>query len=103
MSFGEQLRALREERGMSLRALSRETGLALSHLQYLETDAKAPGDATLEKLAKALRVPVGDLKAEQLTGQVTYLLKESGANLNEEQRQELLDAVERAAQKGRRT
>jgi transcriptional regulator with XRE-family HTH domain len=102
VSFGEKLKSLREGREMSLRELSRKSGLVLSHVQYLEQDAKTPGDQTLERLAIALRVPVSELKAEQITGQVTLLLKEAGevGNLSQEQEQEILDAVERASRKG---
>lgn len=101
MSFGEKLRSLREERDMSLRALSRESGLALSHLQYLEGDAKVPGDQTLQRLAKALRVPVAKLQTERIAGQVTLLLKEAEGlgNLSKEQEREILDAIKRAVSK----
>jgi transcriptional regulator with XRE-family HTH domain len=105
MSFGDKLKELREGRDMSLRALSRKSGLALSHLQYLERDAKSPGDETLKRLAKALRVPVDELKTERITGQVDLLLKEAGriGPISDEQKLALLDAVERAAGKAGRS
>jgi transcriptional regulator with XRE-family HTH domain len=96
VSFGKKLRALREGRDLGLRELSRESGLALSHIQYLEQDTRTPGDETLGKLAKALRVPVAELKREQITGQVSLLLKEAG-ELTKEQEQEVLDAIQRAS------
>lgn len=102
MSFGKKLKALREEREMSVRALSRKSGLALSHMQYLERDAKVPGEQTLDRLAKALRVSVRDLRTERITGQVTLLLKEAEkvGELSDEQRREILDGLDRATRKG---
>lgn len=100
-TFGKKLKALREEREMSARALSRKTGLAYSHVLYLESDVKAPGDETLKKLAKALGVTVTELKADQVTTQVTLLLDEVRGGITDEHRAALLEAVERAAAKGR--
>jgi transcriptional regulator with XRE-family HTH domain len=97
VSFGEKLKRLREERDMSLRELSRKSDLALSHVQYLERDARTPGEETLRKLAQALGVSLKDLKTEQVSGQVLMLLSEVERPLTSEQRDELIEAVEQAS------
>jgi transcriptional regulator with XRE-family HTH domain len=99
LSFGEKLRKLREERGMSMRELSRKAELALSHVQYLENDARTPGETTIKRLAKALGVAPADLKTQQVSGQVTLLLSEVEKPLTDEQREEILAAVDRASRK----
>lgn len=103
MTFGERLKQLRDQRGMSQRELSRSAELAFSHVQYLEHDAKAPGDETIRRLARALQVNPKELKTDQVAGHVTMLLDEIEAPLTEEQRKELNAAVNKAAGKVRRT
>lgn len=61
MQFGENLRRLREERGLSASDLRDRSGLLLSHIQYLEKDPTPPGPVTLARLAKGLAVSHDDL------------------------------------------
>jgi transcriptional regulator with XRE-family HTH domain len=56
MTFGEKLKAMREERGLSLRDLSKSSGLFMSHIQYLENDARTPNENTLRRLARGLDI-----------------------------------------------
>jgi transcriptional regulator with XRE-family HTH domain len=56
MTFGEKLKAVREERGLSLRDLSKTSGLFMSHIQYLENDARTPNESTQHRLARGLGV-----------------------------------------------
>lgn len=97
MTFGERLRELRERREMSQRELSRTADLAFSHVQYLERDAKAPGDETIRRLAKALGVNAKELKTDQVVGHATLLLNEIESPLTDQQREELIDAVDKAS------
>jgi transcriptional regulator with XRE-family HTH domain len=98
-TFGERLRELREARGLGIRELSRKSGLSLSHLHYLERDARRPGDETLKKLARHLGVSTQDLVAERddtrLQTELTLLLKEAGP-LSAAERRQLLQIAEEA-------
>jgi transcriptional regulator with XRE-family HTH domain len=64
MSFEKlatRLRAAREKRGLSQAALATKAGLSRIYITKLEAGERAPSLATLEELAKALRVKVIDL------------------------------------------
>jgi transcriptional regulator with XRE-family HTH domain len=58
MSFGEHLRALREEAGLSRAELARQAGVPVSTLRNWEGDRGMPGLPALVRLAAALGVPV---------------------------------------------
>lgn len=58
-SLGERIRALQEERGVSLSQLARDAGVAKGYLwQLLRGEATNPGLDTLTRIASALDVPV---------------------------------------------
>ncbi len=64
MSFdklGARLRAARTKRGLSQAALATKADLSRIYIAKLEAGERAPSLATLEGLAKALRVKVVDL------------------------------------------
>lgn len=56
-----RLRTLRERRGLSQEKLAERAGLSRPHLARLETGQHDPTLTTVEKLAKALRVPLTEL------------------------------------------
>jgi transcriptional regulator with XRE-family HTH domain len=56
-----RIKALREKRGLSQQALAEKAGLSRTYLARLETARQDPTLSTLEKLAKALGVPVSAL------------------------------------------
>ncbi|MDI6709355.1 MAG: helix-turn-helix transcriptional regulator [Thermoanaerobacterales bacterium] len=58
---GEQVRALREERGYTLQELARRAELSLSYLSEIERGSKRPSLKSLEKLAAALNVTKAQL------------------------------------------
>jgi len=58
---GEQIRALREERGYTLQDLSRRASLSLSYLSEIERGSKRPSLKTIDKLAAALNVSKANL------------------------------------------
>ena len=59
---GTLIRRQRRERGLSLVRLARRVGCAKSYLSAIESGAKGPpGDALLERLERALGLPVGEL------------------------------------------
>jgi transcriptional regulator with XRE-family HTH domain len=58
MLIGARLRSIREERQLSQGDLYRRTGLMTCYLSRIENGYTVPSVATLEKLARALKVPL---------------------------------------------
>ncbi len=58
---GSTIKRIREGRGLTQTQLARETGLPQPHISRLESGAHSPSMKTMEKIAKALGVAVGDL------------------------------------------
>jgi transcriptional regulator with XRE-family HTH domain len=58
VDVGKRLRALREERGVSMRALARRSTLSANALSMIERGLTSPSVSTLTKLANALEVPI---------------------------------------------
>jgi len=56
-----RLREARQRKGLSIRGLAAKAKVGFSTVYLIETGKRAPRLQTLEKLAKALRVPVTDL------------------------------------------
>ena len=55
--LGENLRELRQERGLTQEALARKCGLSLSFVQLVEKGKKWVGPGTIMVFARALKVP----------------------------------------------
>ena len=55
------LRRARRQRGLSQQSLAERAGLTREYLARLETGQHNPSVATIQKLARALRVPVTEL------------------------------------------
>ena len=64
---GEQIRALREERGYTLQDLARRANLSLSYLSEIERGSKRPSLKSIDKLAVALNVAKTQLIEGDLT------------------------------------
>src|SRR5712664_3499711 len=61
MIIGERLRALREERKFSQGEVEKRTGLLRCYISRVENGHTVPAIETLEKLARALEVPLYQL------------------------------------------
>jgi transcriptional regulator with XRE-family HTH domain len=59
--LAKRLKALRAERSLTQAALAAKAGLALAYVGRLEIGQHDPSLTTLKALARALRVPVGEL------------------------------------------
>jgi transcriptional regulator with XRE-family HTH domain len=59
--FGNQLKRLREASGMTQDELATSIGRSTSFVSSLERGVDAPSFTTLERIAIALRVSVGEL------------------------------------------
>lgn len=64
MQLAKRLKALRAERGLTQAALAARAGLALAYVGRLEIGQHDPSLSTLRALARALRVPVGQLAGD---------------------------------------
>ncbi len=58
ISLGRRLRALRDERDLSIRALAEKSGLAMNTLSLIENAKTSPSVSTLQQIAVALEVPI---------------------------------------------
>jgi transcriptional regulator with XRE-family HTH domain len=58
IDVGVRLRALRNERSLSLRALAESSGLNFNTLSLIENGKTSPSVSTLQQIAAALQVPV---------------------------------------------
>ena len=65
-SLEQRLLMLREAKGLSLRTLAEKVGLSASFLSQVERDEVSPSIASLEKIARALRVALASLFAQSL-------------------------------------
>jgi transcriptional regulator with XRE-family HTH domain len=61
---GEKVKALREQKGLSLRELADLTGFSSALLSQMENHLVSPSLGTMFKLAKALGIRVGDFLGE---------------------------------------
>lgn len=64
--FGEKLRALREQQGLSLRQLGNLLGVTKIHVWNLEKGKKVPNVAMVLKIAKVFNVTPNDLILDEL-------------------------------------
>jgi transcriptional regulator with XRE-family HTH domain len=67
---GERLRALRQERGMTMAELAAATGLTSGFLSQLERDLTSVSLSSLARICSALDVRFGDVLDEHPTGAV---------------------------------
>lgn len=58
MLIGERLKALRERKGMSQGDVEKRTGLLRCYISRVENEHTVPSVDTLEKLARALEIPM---------------------------------------------
>lgn len=61
MTIGERLRTLRREKKLSQKEIGESTGLPQSYLSLVENGHTVPGIQTLEKLSRALGLPMYQL------------------------------------------
>jgi transcriptional regulator with XRE-family HTH domain len=63
VNVGAELRALREEKGLSIRALARASGISANAISMIERGRTSPSVSTLYKMADALNIPITDFFA----------------------------------------
>lgn len=60
-AFGKRLRSLREQQGLTQEQLAELSGLSDRQIRNYESGRQAPQFDNLEKLRKALDIPIRDL------------------------------------------
>jgi transcriptional regulator with XRE-family HTH domain len=61
MKFGQRLREIRAQRGMTQERFAETLGISVDFLSLIERGVNAPSFGTLEKISKRLRLRVADL------------------------------------------
>jgi transcriptional regulator with XRE-family HTH domain len=84
--FGNKLRLLRDEKGLSQTTLAEAAGVSADAIQHYEDNTWRPGTGTISRLADALDVTVCDLVEEceaicDKNGDVILVEKNTGCRL----------------------
>lgn len=78
-SLGEKLRALREERGLTLKEIGQSTDFSFTYLSEIERGSVCPSLDTIKQLAKFFDIPVSMLvnsqKTSSLPAKLQYMRK----------------------------
>ena len=83
VNIGERLRALREERNISMRALATRSGLSANALSMIERGKASPSVSTLYKLAEALGISITTFfSSDAERKQVVFLKSDSRAHMS---------------------
>ena len=107
MNLGESIKKIRREKGLSQGEMQKRTGILRSYLSRVENGHTVPSFATLQRLASAMEINLGDFfpgDDGQPPGfpaaQPDYLqeLENYIPQLSNEQRRELLEMVKQMAQ-----
>jgi transcriptional regulator with XRE-family HTH domain len=83
MIIGERLRAVREEKNLSQGDIENRSGLLRCYISRVENGHTVPAVQTLEKLARALEIPLYQLLYEE--GQPKPCSEQMGRNRNKKE------------------
>lgn len=78
VNIGERLRALREERNISMRSLATRSGLSANALSMIERGRASPSVSTLYKLAEALGISITTFFSSNAERKQVVFLKSDG-------------------------
>jgi transcriptional regulator with XRE-family HTH domain len=78
-ALGARVRALRRERGLTLKELGRAAELSHPFLSQLERGLARPSVSSVERIARALHVPVGALWTEPPPSEPKLVRRDDGA------------------------
>ncbi|WP_284642982.1 helix-turn-helix domain-containing protein [Paenibacillus silviterrae] len=65
MNIGSTIRTIRKRKNITIAQICEETGLSQGFMSQVETNKTSPSIATLESIAKALKVPLAYLLLQQ--------------------------------------
>lgn len=81
ISFGEHLRALREEISLSLREVADEIGIDPSLLAKIERNERQPTKQLIKQIASFFKTDEKELHNEFLSDQIAYKILDEEADL----------------------
>ncbi len=96
MDVGYRLRSLREEKKLSQGDIEKRTGLLRCYISRVENGHTVPAVETLEKMARALEMPLYQLMYD---GQEPPILLRNLAKMSERDRKLLLSFAEKMPQR----
>lgn len=110
MRTSEKIKKVRTEKGYTQKKLSELSGVSEIAIRKYETNNRSPKIETLQKLSKALEVPLSDLRSdnelelELLTEKITEYMNYEIVKLNNaiQERQSLLDDFEKLNDEGKK-
>ena len=78
-SFGEKVRALRMQQGLTLADLAKKTRRSISLLSQIENDNVSPSFSSMQTIADALEVPLSQIISQEPSAEEgdCYYIKES--------------------------
>jgi transcriptional regulator with XRE-family HTH domain len=82
ISFGEHLRALREEISLSLREVADQIGIDPSLLAKIERNERQPTKHLIKQIASFFKKDEKELQNEFLSDQIAYKILDEEADLN---------------------
>jgi transcriptional regulator with XRE-family HTH domain len=81
-SFGEQLRSLREESGLTLKLVAEQIGVDPSLLAKIERNERPPTKPIIKAIAYCFKVEEKDLQNNFLSDQIAYKILDEEADLS---------------------
>ena len=81
-NFGEYIRKLRTENGLTLTQLGAKLGIDSGALSKIETGKKEFDEACLSKLAETFNLDLETLKSELISEKIAYTLYQNKCNDN---------------------
>jgi transcriptional regulator with XRE-family HTH domain len=80
--FGEHIRNLREEAGLSLKSVSDQINIDTSLLAKIERNERLPTKQVIKLIAEFYKIAELDLKNDFLSDQIAYKILEEEADLS---------------------
>ncbi len=78
INVGERIKALREDRRISLRVLSKKSGVSANALSLIERGKTSPTVTTLMAIARAFNLPVNDFFSDADKGKDEFVVYKRG-------------------------
>ncbi|MCL5266262.1 MAG: helix-turn-helix domain-containing protein [Chloroflexi bacterium] len=99
--FGEQLRRLREAKGIGLRELAERIPISHTALDRYELGHRLPSDVIMRSIARALDVPYDELREMLFEAQAQSLLR-ANPNLSSRSREQIMQFIRFAREQDRK-
>ena len=81
-SFGEQLRKLREEAGLTLKSVSENISIDISLLAKIERNERPPTKQIIKEVSRFFKVEEKQLQNDYLSDQIAYKILDEEADLS---------------------